>query len=70
MSFKISQSSWDVNVLEYIQKSLGIGKVEVNDPIGYTHRFIIRDQEGLSKIIALVNGRLQLTKKQEQFREF
>ncbi len=59
-----------MGVLEQIRDELEIGVVMVHDKVGNTHRYIVRDEQGLLKIIELFNGKFQLKKKREQFEEF
>ena len=57
-------------VLEWIREKLGIGAVVGHDKVGNSHRFIVRDEQGLLKIIELFNGKFQMKKKREQFEDF
>lgn len=66
--FVITQSSKDVQVLHYIQRMLGFGKVIKQGPT--THRFIVQDQASLQLLVALFNGNLVFPIKQNRFAAF
>lgn len=70
LEFKITQSSNDAQILFYIKKTLGFGRVSVQDKINKTHHYRVRDKEGLLKIINIFNGKLCLTKYQNKFIQF
>lgn len=67
LEFKITQSSVDAQILFYIKKTLGFGVVRVQDKKNNTHCFRVRDKEGLSKIISVINGNIFLETRKEQF---
>jgi Cytochrome C and Quinol oxidase polypeptide I/LAGLIDADG endonuclease len=56
--FVITQSTKDVNVLNYIMNSLGFGKVIKQSEKSNTHRFIIQDRAHLVLISLLFNGNM------------
>lgn len=68
LEFKITQSSVDAQILFYIKKSLGFGVVRIQDKKNNTHCFRVRDKEGLSKIISVINGNIFLDTRKEQFK--
>lgn len=68
LSFIITQSSNHVQVLEYIQKTLGFGCVIKQGE--YTHGFVIQNLKDLSIILSILNGNLMLPSRQKQFTEF
>lgn len=70
LEFKITQSSRDAQLLFGIKKTLGFGSVTKQSITSNTHHYRVRDKEGLEKIIEILNGNLQLKKRQDQFREF
>ena len=59
--FVITQNTQDVQVLEYIQKELNMGKVIRQGKT--TSRFIIQDKLGLYLIALIFNGQLRTTSK-------
>lgn len=58
LSFVITQSSKDVNILNYIMNNLGFGKVIKQSVKSNTHRFIIQDRAHLVMISLLFNGNM------------
>lgn len=68
LSFVITQSSSHVQVLEYIQKTLGFGSVIKQGE--HTHRFVIQNLKDFSKILSILNGNLMLPSRQKQLTEF
>lgn len=70
LEFKITQLSRDAQLLFNIKKTLGFGSVTKQSKMSNTHHYRVRDKEGLEKIIEILNGNLQLKKRQDQFREF
>ena len=67
LTFKITQSSNDAQILFYIKKTLGFGSVSVQDKLNKTHQFRVRDKKGLATLIYIFNGNLLLEKRQLQF---
>ena len=47
MQFVITQSTIDIQVLEYIRTTLGFGSVILQNKVNLTHRFIVQDKAGL-----------------------
>jgi hypothetical protein len=70
LEFKITQSSSDAQVLFYIKKALGFGIVRVQDKNNKTHCYIVRDKEGLFKIISIFNGNIFMATRKTQFKLF
>ena len=70
LEFRITQSSSDAQVLFYIKKNLGFGVVRPQDGNYNTHCFIVRDKEGLFKIISIFNGNIYMRAKKMEFRLF
>lgn len=70
LTFKVTQSSVDAQVLFYIKKELGFGSVTVQSPrfaSNQTHQFRVRDKNNLLKIIDIFNGNLITKAKKAQF---
>lgn len=67
LEFKVTQSSIDVQILYYIKKELGFGKISIQDKNNNTHQFRIRDKKFLLKIIEIFNGNIFLDHKKKQF---
>jgi hypothetical protein len=62
LSFVITQSTTDIQVLLYIQKTLGFGSVIKQGET--TSRFVVQDLRHLHKIILILNGNLLLPSRQ------
>lgn len=67
-TFIITQSTSDVQVLEYIQRTLGFGRVVKQGP--YTSRFVVEDIASVSLLVALFNGNLVFPLKLANFALF
>lgn len=69
--FDISQNMDDIQVLYYIKKQLGFGKVIIRSEI---HRkvgvFYVSSKENFTRLIAIFNGNLSTYYKKEQFRRW
>ena len=63
--FVITQSTGDIQILEYIQRTLGFGRVIKQGP--NTNRFIVEDKASVALIVALFNGNLVFPLKQANF---
>lgn len=70
VSFQVTQSSRDVQILHRIRKILGFGAVSEQDSLNNTWRFRVRDRENLQRIIHLFNGNLVLEKNCKRFLSF
>jgi hypothetical protein len=70
LEFKITQSNTDIQILYYIKKELGFGRVSLQDSKNKTYQFIVRDKEGLLKLINIFNGNLYLNKYNNKFKLF
>ena len=68
LSFVITQSTEDENILKFIQDQLGFGKVIKQGK--RTSRYIVQDKKGLELINYLFNGNLVLPSKQQSFNKF
>lgn len=56
LQFVVTQSTEDVNVLNYIMNSLGFGNVIKQSIKSNTHRFIVQDRANLVLISLIFNG--------------
>ena len=63
--FVITQSTGDIQILKYIQRTLGFGRVIKQGP--NTNRFIVEDKASVALIVALFNGNLVFPLKQANF---
>ena len=70
LSFVITQSSSDINVLNYIKKNLSFGKIIVQSSKQKTHRFIIQDFINLYLICLLFNGNMVFPTRKARFLSF
>jgi hypothetical protein len=70
ISFQITQSRRDVQVLHRVRKILEFGSVRQQDAQNDTWRFRVRDRANLQKIILLFNGNLVLEKNRGRFHAF
>jgi hypothetical protein len=64
VAFSITQSSRDIQILFYIQRTLGFGYVTPSQNAKYR----IRNREDLLKIIEIFNGNLYTNKRKIQFK--
>ena len=58
LQFVITQSSSDVQVLNYIKTNLGFGKVIQQSKSKNTHRFIVQDVSNILLICLIFNGNM------------
>ena len=70
LSFVVTQSSSDINVLNYIKDNLCFGKVIVQSNKQKTHRFIVQDTNNLHLICELFNGNMVLPTRYARFISF
>lgn len=70
LSFVITQSSEDINVLNYIVKNLNFGKIIKQSVKSNTHRFIIQDRLHLTIISSLFNGNMVFPTRSARFNTF
>lgn len=66
--FVITQYTGDIKILQYIQQTLGFGRVIKQGP--RTSRFVVEDISSVSLLPALFNGNLVLPLKQASFAQF
>jgi hypothetical protein len=67
LQFLITQSTADVQVLYYIIKNLGFGKVIPQSKSSKTHRFIVQEVKNVSLICVLFNGNMVLPTRNARF---
>lgn len=67
LEFKITQSSFDAQILFQIKKNLNFGQVSIQDKKNKTHHFRVRNKIGFLKLIQIFNGNLLTEKKNKQF---
>ena len=70
LTFKVTQSTTDCQVLFFIKKSLGFGSVSLQSKSSKTHQYRVRDKNNLIKIINIFNGNLITKAKIAQFKLF
>lgn len=70
LSFVITQSTKDVQILNYIKNNLGFGKVIKQSIKGNTHRFVIQDKNNLFIICLLFNGNMVFSTRNARFLTF
>jgi hypothetical protein len=68
--FVITQSTKDVNILNYIMNNLGFGKVIKQSVKSNTHRFIVQDRAHLVLISWLFNGNMVFPTRANRFNTF
>ena len=68
MAFVISQSTEDIEILNYILKELGFGKI--NKQGQRVSRYIVQDISNLYLIILLFNGNIILPSRKKNFKDF
>lgn len=70
MSFVLTQSTGDIQILQYIQSVLGFGSVLVQSRVNNTHRFVVQNQSDLYLVCLLFNGNLVFPVRQQKFLDF
>ena len=70
LTFKVTQSTTDCQVLFFIKKSLGFGSVSLQSKSSNTHQYRVRDKNNLINIINIFNGNLITKAKIAQFKLF
>jgi cytochrome c oxidase subunit 1 len=70
LSFVVTQSSLDIEILNYIRDNLGFGKVIKQSVKQNTHRFIIQDIKNLYLICKLFNGNMVFPTRKARFLTF
>lgn len=67
LSFIVTQSTNDVQILYYILNNLGFGSVIVQSKIQKTHRFVVQDIKNIQLICLLFNGNIVLPWRSAKF---
>lgn len=70
LSFVITQSTVDINSLNYIKDNLGFGSVIVQSSKQKTHRFIVQDIKNLTLISLIFNGNMVFPTRNARFITF
>lgn len=70
LSFVITQSSSDIEVLNYIKDNLGFGRVIKQSIKQNTHRFVIQDFKNIYLICLLFNGNMVFPTRKARFLTF
>ncbi len=70
LSFVVTQSSSDIEILNYIKNNLGLGKVIKQSVKQNTHRFIIQDIKSIYLICWLFNGNMVFPTRKARFLTF
>ena len=70
LSFVITQSSLDIESLNYIKDNLGFGKVIKQSIKQNTHRFVIQDIKNIYLICLLFNGNMVFPTRKARFLTF
>jgi len=70
LCFVITQSTFDVQVLNYIKKNLGFGIVIKQSVKNNTHRYIVQDIKGLTVLSLLFNGNMVFPTRTARFHTF
>lgn len=65
LQFAIGQT--DIVLLQKVRSELGFGKVSSDYSKAKSFRFVVEDQKGIKRIMALLNGNLILPKRRAQF---
>ena len=68
LCFVITQSNIDIYVLEFIQETLGFGKVIPQSKV--TSRYLTQNKKEIELFVHLFNGNLILPRRKEKFEEF
>ena len=70
LSFVVTQSSLDLDILNYIRDNLGFGKVIQQSIKQNTHRFIVQDIKNIHLICLLFNGNMVFPTRNARFLTF
>jgi len=70
LSFVVTQSSSDIEVLNYIKDNLGFGRVIKQSTKQNTHRFVIQDFKNIYLICLLFNGNMVFPTRKARFLTF
>jgi len=70
LSFVITQSTYDIGVLNYIKDNLCFGKVIVQSKIQKTHRYVVQDINNIYLLCLLFNGNMVFPTRNARFITF
>jgi len=70
LSFIITQSTYDIGVLNYIKDNLCFGKVIVQSKIQKTHRYVVQDINNIYLLCLLFNGNMVFPTRNARFITF
>lgn len=70
LTFVITQSSVDVQVLNYIKNNLGFGNISVASVKGKTHRYVVQVHTNITLLCLLFNGNMVLPTRSARFTTF
>lgn len=70
LSFVVTQSTDDINVLNYIKNNIGFGKVIVQSIKNKTHRYVVQDRNNINLICKLFNGNMVFPTRNARFTTF
>lgn len=70
LSFIITQSTSDLDSLNYIKDNLGFGKVFIQSTKQNTHRFVVQDLKNLTLICLIFNGNMVFPTRNARFLSF
>ena len=70
LSFVITQSTYDIAVLNYIKDNLCFGKVIVQSKIQKTHRYVVQDINNIYLLCLLFNGNMVFPTRNARFITF
>jgi hypothetical protein len=70
LAFVITQSTYDINILNIIRTNLGFGSVIVQSIKTKTHRYVVQDIKGLTLISLIFNGNMVFPSRTARFHTF
>lgn len=70
LSFIVTQSSKDLNILNYIKNNLNMGNIIIQSKKNNTYRFLVRSKQDLYLICLLFNGNMILPTRHIRFIQF
>ena len=70
VSFQITQSGSDVQVLYYIKRRLGFGKVAVQDKDNFTYKYTVRGEQYILELIEIFNGNILCENRRIKFKRW
>jgi hypothetical protein len=70
LAFVITQSTTDINCLNYIKDNLGFGAIIKQSVKQNTHRFVVQDINNLYLILLIFNGNMVFPTRNARFLTF